>query len=181
MHIKSSFFCNLFPNKEFKDEIDHAKDIVDPIVFKTKLNEKVDERTLEDFKNKDLKPFIAGIESGVPSIMVNHNIIKEVDDQKPASISKPVHDILRNDLDYSGLIVTDSLSMDAIKQYVQNGEAAAEAVIAGNDMIISATLEAHVNEILKAIEDGRITKDQIDTACRRVLACKMAYGIIGGK
>ncbi len=138
----------------------------------------VDERTLEDFNNKDLKPFIAGIENDVPTIMVNHNIIKEVDDQKPASISKPVHDILRNDLGFSGLIVTDSLSMDAIKQYVENGEAAAEAIIAGNDLIISATLETHVNEILKAMEEGRITEDQINTACKRVLACKMAYGII---
>jgi beta-glucosidase-like glycosyl hydrolase len=68
--------------------------------------------------------------------------------------------------------------MDAIKQYVENGEAAAEAIIAGNDLIISATLETHVNEILKAMEEGRITEDQINTACKRVLACKMAYGII---
>ena len=109
--------------------------------------------------------------------MVNHNIIASIDDKYPASISKEVHDILRNELGYSGLIITDSLAMDAIKQYVKDGEAAAQAVIAGNDLIISSTLKAHINEIKKAIEEGRISEEQIDTACRRVIACKLAYEI----
>jgi beta-glucosidase-like glycosyl hydrolase len=68
--------------------------------------------------------------------------------------------------------------MDAIKKYVQNGDAAAQAVIAGNDMIISGTLEAYVNEILKALDEGRITEVQIDTAARRVIACKLAFHLI---
>ena len=138
----------------------------------------IDERTLEDFMRKDFKPFIAGIEQGVPTIMVNHNVIKNIDENYPASISKKVHDTLRNDLGFSGLIVTDSLAMDALKEYVTNGEAGAQAVIAGNDMIISHKLEAHVNEIMKAVEDGRVTEEEINTAVRRVLACKLCYGII---
>ncbi len=138
----------------------------------------IDNRTLEDFMNKDFKPFIAGIEQGVPTIMVNHNVIKNIDEDYPASLSEKVHDILRNDLGFSGLIVTDSLAMDALKEYVANGEAGAQAVIAGNDMIISHKLEAHVNEILKAINEGRITEEEINTAVRRVLACKLCYGII---
>ena len=138
----------------------------------------IDERTIDDFKENDFRPFIAGIEQGVPTIMVNHNIIKNIDENYPASISKEVHNVLRDELGFSGLIVTDSLAMDALKQYVTNGEAAVQAVIAGNDMIITHKLEAHVNEILKAIDDGRITEEQIDTAVRRVIACKLCYGII---
>ena len=138
----------------------------------------IDERSLDDFRKKDFKPFVAGIEMGVPTIMVNHNIIKNIDDSMPASISKNVHDILREELEFSGLIITDSLAMDAIKKYVQNGEAAVQAVISGNDMIITASLEAHVNEVVNAINDGRITEEQINTAVRRILACKMSYGII---
>ncbi len=137
----------------------------------------VDERTKEEFLNKDFKPFMAGIKAKVPSIMVNHNIIKNIDENLPASISKEVHDVLRNELDYSGLIITDSLAMDAVKKYVQNGEAGAQAVIAGNDMIISNSLEAHVNEILKAIDEGRIEEKQIDDAVRRVIACKICFEI----
>ncbi len=137
----------------------------------------IDERTKEEFLNKDFKPFIAGIEANAPTIMVNHNIIKELDEDFPASISKDVHDVLRNELNYSGLIVTDSLAMDAVKKYVQNGEAGAQAVIAGNDLIISNSLEAHINEILRAIDDGRIEEKQIDDAVRRVIACKICYGI----
>ena len=137
----------------------------------------IDERTIEDFYARDFKPFIAGIKAKAPTIMVNHNILKNVDEKYPASISERVHEILRYDLGYSGLIITDALSMDAIKQYVDNGEAAAQAVIAGNDMILSGTLEAHIQEILNALRDGRISQSQIDTAARRVVACKLAYKI----
>ena len=90
-------------------------------------------------------------------------------------ILRIVHDILRNELGYTGIIVTDSLSMDAIKEYVKNGEAGVQAVIAGNDMIMSGNLEKHVNEILNAISEGRITEKQIDEAARRVIACKLKY------
>ena len=137
----------------------------------------IDERTKEDFFNKDFLPFIAGIEAGAPTIMVNHNVIKEIDDKYPASISTEVHNILRNELNYSGLIITDSLAMDAIKTYVENGEAGAQAVISGNDMIISSTLETHINEIVNAINDGRIEEKKIEDAARRVIACKICFGI----
>ncbi|MBR6252949.1 MAG: glycoside hydrolase family 3 protein [Clostridia bacterium] len=137
----------------------------------------IDERTKEDFVERDFKPFIAGIKAGAPTIMVNHNILKNIDDKYPASISKEVHDILRDELNYSGLIITDALNMDAIKKYVENGEAGAQAVISGNDMIITNSLEAHIKEIINAMNEGRVDLEQINVAARRVVACKLAYGI----
>ena len=83
-------------------------------------------------------PFESGIEAGGPCILVSHNIVKSMDETKPASLSEKVHEILREELNFSGIIMTDDLAMDAVKNYVENGEAAVQAVLAGNDMIISS-------------------------------------------
>ena len=68
--------------------------------------------------------------------------------------------------------------MQAVRKYVTNGEAAVQAVIAGNDMIISSDFKTQKQQVIKAVQDGRISEDTIDTAVRRILACKYAYGII---
>ena len=74
--------------------------------------------------------------------------------------------------------MTDDLAMDAVKSYVENGEAAVQAVLAGNDMIISSNFVKQKKEVLKAIDEGRISEEIINTAVRRILALKYAYGII---
>ena len=101
-----------------------------------------------------------------------------MDKNFPASLSEKVHDILRDDLNFTGIILTDDLAMDAVKSYVENGEAAVQAVLAGNDMIISSDFVTQRNEVLKAVKDGEISETIINTAVRRILACKLAYDII---
>ena len=139
----------------------------------------VDERPYDIFTNSDFLPFISGIEAGGPCILVSHNIIKSMDTDKPASLSKNVHDILRTDLNFSGIIMTDDLAMNAVKSYAENGEAAALAVSAGNDMIISSDLKGQSLEILKAVKQGKIDEAQIDKAVKRILALKLMYKIEG--
>ena len=138
----------------------------------------IDNRSLEEFKNNDFLPFKSGIEAKAPTILVSHNIVNCMDGSMPASLSKKVHDILRNDLSFTGIIMTDDLAMDAVKSYVENGEAAVQAVLAGNDMIISSDFETQRNEVLNAVKQGRISEDIINTAVKRILACKYAYKII---
>ena len=138
----------------------------------------IDEREYSSFEENDYKPFIAGIKAKVPSILVSHNIVKSMDENIPASLSSKVVGELRNKLAFTGIIMTDDLAMDAVKEYVDAGNAATMAIKAGNDMIITSTLEAHINEILNAIDEGRISEEQIDNAARRVIACKHAYDII---
>ncbi len=138
----------------------------------------VDNRPYSNFETSDFLPFISGIKSCVPTIMVNHNIINCIDSTKPASLSENVHKILRENLHFSGLIITDDLAMAAVKNYVSNGEAAVQAVLAGNDLIISSSFKSQKQEVLDAVRDGRISEDLINTAVRRILACKYAYGII---
>ena len=138
----------------------------------------IDTRPYEDFEKTDFLPFKSGIEANGPSILVSHNVINAMDKNLPASLSKNVHDILREDLGFTGIIMTDDLAMDAVKSYVENGEAAVQAVLAGNDMIISSDFKTQRDEVLNAVKQGKISEELIDTAVRRILACKYAYGII---
>lgn len=138
----------------------------------------IDERPYTTFEQSDFLPFEAGIEADGPTILVSHNIVKSMDPNKPASLSENVHKILREDLDFSGIIMTDDLAMDAVKTYVENGEAAVQAVLAGNDMIISSDFIKQKNEIVKAVNNGKISKDIIDKAVKRILAWKYTYKII---
>lgn len=138
----------------------------------------IDNREYSIFESSDFLPFESGIEAGAPTILVNHNIVKCMDKNFPASLSEKVHDILRNDLNFTGIILTDDLAMDAVKSYVENGEAAVQAVLAGNDMIISSDFVTQRNEILNAVKDGEIPVTMINIAVKRILACKLAYDII---
>lgn len=138
----------------------------------------IDTRDYSVFETSDFLPFISGIEANAPTILVSHNIVNCMDSTKPASLSENVHKILREDLGFTGLIITDDLAMDAVKTYVNNGEAAVQAVLAGNDMIISSTFVTQKQEVLAAVENGIISEDIIDAAVKRILACKYYYGII---
>ena len=138
----------------------------------------VDERPYSTFETADFLPFKSGIEAGGPCILVSHNIVKSMDENKPASLSENVHKILREDLNFSGIAMTDDLAMDAVKSYVENGEAAVQAVLAGNDMIISSDFVPQKQEILKAIQEKKINEDMINKAVRRIISMKIAYGII---
>ena len=138
----------------------------------------IDERPYSTFQNSDFLPFISGIEAGGPTILVNHNIVNCMDSSKPASLSEKVHEILRNDLNFSGIIMTDDLAMDAVNTYVENGEAAVQAVLAGNDMIISSDFATQKQEIINAVKNGKIQENIINKAVKRILAWKYAYKII---
>lgn len=138
----------------------------------------VDERPYDTFASSDFLPFISGIEAGAPCILVSHNIVKAMDADKPASLSEKVNDILRTDLKFSGIIMTDDLAMDAVKSYVENGESAVGAVLAGNDIIISSDFIGQRQEISEAVKQGKIDEALIDRAVKRILAWKYMYNII---
>ncbi len=138
----------------------------------------IDNRNYSTFENRDFIPFEEGIKNNCPAILVSHNVVKCMDSSKPASLSKNVHDILRNKLNFSGIIITDDLAMYAVKEYVDNGEAATQAVLAGNDLIISSDFVNQRNEVLNSVKNGTISENTINTAVKRVLSWKLAYGII---
>ena len=135
----------------------------------------IDNRPYETFLNEDFKTFEAGIAKKIPMILVSHNIVTCKDKKYPSSLSKTWHDILRNDLNFSGLILTDDLSMGAIKKYTNNVSEAVLAVQAGNDILLTSDYYIHLEAVINAVESGEISEDIINTACRRIIAWKLKY------
>lgn len=137
----------------------------------------IDERSYDDILNNDLPPFEVGIESGAEAILVDHNIVKSIDPDNPASLSTNVHNLLRNKLGFTGIIMTDDLSMQAITNNV-SGSATVKAILAGNDLLIVTDYEDSIQDIKDAINDGIISESILDDVVLRVLAWKYYKGMM---
>ena len=139
----------------------------------------VDERPLETFLTQDLLPFMAHTAgNGMTSIMVSHNIVTAMDPDMPASLSASAHQLLREELGFDGVVMTDALDMGAVQKYTDGGNIAVTALLAGNDMLLVCDYTTGIPAILEAIDQGTLTEDAIDTACYRVLTWKQALGLI---
>ena len=138
----------------------------------------IDTRNYETFESTDLKPFQAGIDEGAHLVLVSHNIINCMDPDRPASLSPAVHELLRNKLGFTGIIVTDDLSMGAISEYSPDVSPVVSAFLAGNDMLCVADIDTSYEKILAAAKDGTISEDLLDHAVMRILAWKYAKGLI---
>lgn len=137
-----------------------------------------DYRSYETFINSDFIPFKAGIEAGAGAVMVSHNIVSSMDSQYPASLSPEVHRILREELGFNGVIMTDDLYMNAIKDFTGVNEASVLAVLAGNDLICCTDFEQQIPAIMEAVKNGQITEERIDSSVLRILEWKLSLGII---
>lgn len=138
----------------------------------------IDYRSYDSFLNSDFLPFQAGIEAGAGSILVSHNIVTCMDEQLPASLSPAVHKVLREDLGFEGVIMTDDLKMDAIKQYIGDEVSAVLAIQAGNDLIIASDFDVQIPSVLDAIARGEIREERINESVVRILCWKFKLGIL---
>lgn len=135
----------------------------------------IDKRSYDNFLNNDYIPFEAGIKANVPTILVSHNIIEAIDDKYPASLSPKIHKELRKKLNFSGIIITDDLAMDAVNQYTSDNSAASLAVNASNDLIITSDFINMYNEVYENIKNKKIDIEKVNKAVRRIIAWKMFY------
>ena len=138
----------------------------------------IDNREYSIFTENDYKPFEAGIKANVPSILISHNIVKCLDENIPSSLSSNVVSELRNKLGFTGIIMTDDLAMDAVKEYVENGKAATMAINAGNDMIITSDFISMKNELISSVKNKEIKEEVIDKAVTRIIAWKYYSGLL---
>lgn len=138
----------------------------------------IDERSYESFKTFDFLPFEAGIKAGADSILVSHNIVKSMDENLPASLSSNVHNIIRNELNYNKVIMTDDLQMDAIKEYIGDYNSAVLAINAGNDLLIASDFDVQIPVVLQAIQNGEINEKRINESVLRVLLWKIDLGLL---
>ena len=124
----------------------------------------------------ELYPFQALIRYGIGSVMAAHLQIPALDDRpnRPSSLSRPiVHDLLRKELGFTGLVFTDGLEMEGVTKYYGNGEVEAEAIMAGSDILLlpESTPDAFA-AIKRYVEEGKISRSDITEKCRRILLSK---------
>jgi len=135
---------------------------------------------LERLETVEFVPFRMGIEAGADAVMTAHIKMPEVTEEDvPATMSsRLLEGILREELGFEGLIITDAMDMGAIKNYWSAGEAAVKAIKAGVDIIlIPASLGEAVEGIQKALKDGILTEQRIDESVRRILRVKLKRGL----
>lgn len=136
---------------------------------------------LQTVKSYDLPPFEAAIDAGVPMVMVGHLVYPAIDPENPASLSPKAYSMLRDDLGFRGVAVTDDLAMDGANGGGPPADAAVKAVEAGADlMIISSPPEeqaAAYDAVLAAVESGEIPEERVRQSVERILSVKKEYGL----
>lgn len=137
-----------------------------------------DSRSLESLKQNDLVPFSAGIKAGADCVLVSHNIVSAIDDKNPASLSPVVHELLRKELNFDGVIMTDDLFMGAVANLPQDTTLAVAAILAGNDFLCGGDTEPEIQNVVQAVESGKITESRIDESVLRILRWKLKMEIV---
>ena len=157
-----------FPGHGGTNEDSHA---VTPIV----------DKSLEELQNYDLVPFASAIQSGVDAIMTSHVLYPALDSTDIASMSKPIlTDLLRGEMGFDGLILSDDFRMEGLTTRYEVGDAAVRFLLAGGDIIlcgaVSEKQQAIVEALNNAAAEGKLTQVRIDESVRRVLLTKLSLG-----
>lgn len=140
------------------------------------------EHSKERLMNFELVPFQNAIQNGADAVMIAHITVKEIDPDRPATLSEAVvTDLLREELNFDGVVVTDDLTMGAVMKNYDIGEAAVQSVLAGTDVLLVChgyDNQVSVMEALKeAAENGTITEERIDRSVYRILKLMEKYRI----
>lgn len=145
------------------------------------LGSSVTQRTVEELRQTEFLPFRAGIDAGADMVMISHMSAPNITgDNTPCDLSKTVvTDLLRGELGFTGVVITDSHEMGAITQYYTSGEAAVLAVQAGCDIVLMPNdLEAAAQALLDAVASGELSEARIDESVLRILRMKYRRGIM---
>ena len=138
-------------------------------------------RIKEYLLENELFPFVEAIKKDVKCVMIGHLEVPSLDKNGkiPASLSYPIiTELLKDELGFEGLVITDAIDMHAITKYYSQEEAAVKAVIAGNDIILSPLdPKAVIDAIYKAVQDGVIDEDRIDESVRKISYAKYWLGL----
>ena len=134
------------------------------------------ERTIDQLRESELVPFQKAIDAGADCIMVGHISAPIVaGDDTPASLSeKLIQQLLRDEMGFEGVVVTDALNMGAIQEHYSSGDAAVKAIQAGADLLLMpADFEAARQGVLQAVEDGVISRERLDQSVIRIGMMKL--------
>ena len=137
-----------------------------------------DTRSLEELKENDLIPFQAAMDDGYSAVMIGHTVVEALDDEYPASLSKKVHDYIRKQMSFDGVIMPDALDMDTVSSSFNGENVAVLAIMAGNDILCTSEYKEQYEAVLQAVKDNKISIEQIDESVLRILRWKLQLGII---
>ena len=137
-------------------------------------------KTLDELKECELLPFQSGIKAGADFVMLGHLAAPKITgDTIPASLSKPLIDLLRNEVGFNGIVITDAMRMDAIVDDYYSDEAAILAVQAGVDIILLPNnFKKASTGVINAVNDGTISEERINQSVLKILQKKIDSGII---
>lgn len=138
--------------------------------------------TLSRLKSFELVPFKEAIDNGADMVMVAHILLPKIDDKSPASFSKTViTDILRKDLNFNGVVITDDMTMGAVMKNFKIEEAAVMSLKAGTDIILVCHDYNNqikvIDNIKKSIENGNLSMEEVDEKLYRILKLKDKYNL----
>ena len=139
----------------------------------------------ETLLSEDTKVFVDLIKQSKPNtytIMVSHAMYPQIDPDHPSSLSKSIiTDWLRKDMGYNGVVVTDDMDMGALAKHYTFGDMAVQSILAGSDILLVCHEYEHMQEayngLMKAVKDGRISKERLDESVKRILLMKMSRGM----
>ena len=139
----------------------------------------------ETLLSEDTKVFVDLIKQSKPNtytIMVSHAMYPQIDPDHPSSLSKAIiTDWLRKDTGYNGVVVTDDMDMGALAKHYTFGDMAVQSILAGSDILLVCHEYEHMQEayngLMKAVKDGRISKERLDESVKRILLMKMSRGL----
>lgn len=136
----------------------------------------VNEKSLDELKSCDLVPFEAAIREGADGIMLTHTIIQSIDPDRPASLSPDVVRLIRDDMGFEGLLISDGLDMGAINEYSggDSGKVCIMAIKAGVDILCAPNHPvSDFNAVVEAVRSDEISQSRIDESVRRILRVKL--------
>lgn len=132
----------------------------------------------EDIRQRELLPFAAGIAAGADSVMVTHTIISAIDPNAPATLSPTVISLLRDELGFNGVIISDAMDMGAIAEYTGGQDACVSGFLAGLDMLCTPSdARASYAALLSAVENGTISQERLDASVTRIVMWKLSLGL----
>lgn len=132
------------------------------------------DKTLEELLEEEMIPFKAGIDAGTDAVMIGHLIVTDIDSEPAPFSYKIVTELLREEMGFDGVVMTDGLQMKAMTDHYSSGEIAVKSVHAGVDILLCPQdLEGAIAALTEAVENGEITEERIEESVRRILELKI--------
>ena len=137
------------------------------------------DKSLETLQMEELLPFQSGIDAGADCVMIGHMIVSKLDDEPAPFSHRIVTQLLREEMGFTGIVMTDSLEMSALTQHYTGSEMILKSLHAGMDVFLGpADLPLAVDAITQAVNNGEITPERLDESVMRILMMKLKSGII---